>query len=114
MGIPREAASVSHNGNSRYIKGYKKSLFLSRKQIDLLIGTFLGDGHLQVSWSGKTARLEVSHSFSSKAYVFWKKKVFGGWVICNPCHHKANNGISFRTLSHAHLYKYRKIFYKME
>lgn len=112
MGIPREAVIFSHNGNSKIIKIYKKSLVLSNVQNDVLLGTLLGDGHLQVSCSGRTARLEISHSYSSKDYVRWKKEIFGRWVICEPRHHKANNGFSFRTLSHPLLYKYQRIFYE--
>lgn len=98
--------------NSNWLKDYKRSLDLSSIQRDVLIGTILGDGSLKISRSGKAARLQICHSFSSKKYVFWKQQIFKNWVFAEPRYHQINNSLIFRTVSHQLLFEYMKAFYK--
>jgi hypothetical protein len=49
---------------------------LTKQQIDVLIGTILGDGFLQKTGE-KNARLRLEHSDKQKEYCLWKGKIFG-------------------------------------
>lgn len=49
---------------------------LTKQQIDVLVGTILGDGFLQKTGE-KNARLRLEHSDKQKDYVLWKGKFFG-------------------------------------
>lgn len=98
--------------NSNLLKEYKETLRLSSLQKEVLIGTILGDGSFKLSRSGKSARLQICHSFSSKDYVSWKWKIFDDWVFCDPKYYKVNNSLIFRTVSHESIFEYMKMFYK--
>ncbi len=97
--------------NSNLLKLYKEQLSLTEIQAQVLLGTILGDGSLKISSSKKAARLQVCHSFSSKDYVLWKRRIFGEWVLTEPKYYKVNNSLIFRTISHSLIYKYMKLFY---
>ena len=97
---------------SNWLKDLKKNLDLSRIQIDVLIGTVLGDGCLKISRSGKAAQLQICHSFKAKEYVFWKQQIFKNWVFTEPRYHQINNSLIFRTLSHPLIFEYMKMFYR--
>lgn len=56
--------------NTREIKDYKKNLQISDRQQDIIIGSILGDGHLE--FTGKYCRLKTEHSYKQKCYVDWK------------------------------------------
>ena len=101
-----------HYANSNWLKDYKKNLDLSSIQRDVLIGTILGDGSFKISHSGKSARLQICHSASSKEYVSWKRNIFGNWVLTEPKYHKINNSLIFRTVSHDLIFEYMQAFYK--
>ena len=49
---------------------------LTKQQINVLIGTILGDGFLQKTGE-KNARLRLEHSQKQKDYVLWKGNIFG-------------------------------------
>lgn len=49
---------------------------LTKQQINVLVGTILGDGFLQKTGE-KNARLRLEHSQKQKDYVLWKGKIFG-------------------------------------
>ncbi len=98
--------------NSNWLKDLKKGLDLSSIQRDVLIGTVLGDGSLKISRSGKSAQLQICHSFKSKEYVFWKQQIFKEWVFTEPRYHKINDSLIFRTISHPLIFEYKQAFYK--
>lgn len=57
--------------HSDLIEVYKKTLKLSKEQIAIIVGTLLGDGHLETSNNGRTYRLKIEHSLKQKEYVDW-------------------------------------------
>lgn len=67
--------------------GRLQSLFPSH-QLDVLIGSLLGDARLECRSIGKrhpiTARLRIHHSDKQKDYVFWKYEIFKDIVEKGP------------------------------
>jgi len=57
--------------NTNKIKEIKKKLKLNKKQKEIIMGSLLGDGHLETQNYGKTYRLKIEQSFSHKDYVDW-------------------------------------------
>ncbi len=57
-------------------------------QVDVIIGSLLGDACLECRSLGKkhpvTARLRIHHGERQKEYVFWKYKVLKNLVTCKP------------------------------
>ncbi len=66
------------------IEKYKKNLKLTKRQREILIGTLLGDSHLETQNDEKTFRLKVEHSFKQKEYVDWLYREFRDWVLSPP------------------------------
>lgn len=56
---------------SNAIESKKSRLVLSQQQRSIVVGTLLGDGHLETRDKGKTYRLKVEHSIGQKEYVDW-------------------------------------------
>lgn len=102
---------INHHTNSRWLREYKSKLYLSDIQKQVLVGTLLGDGSLKISPSGKSARLQICHSFDHEEYVLWKKSIFKEWVLSGPKYYKINNSLIFRTVSHPEIYSLFKDFY---
>lgn len=67
--------------------GRLQSLF-SPHQLDVLVGSLLGDARLECRSIGKrhsiTARLRIHQSEKQKDYVFWKYEVFKDTVLTPP------------------------------
>lgn len=103
---------------SNQIEAYKKNLKLSRIQREVLVGTLLGDGHLETQNNGRTYRLKIEHSGKQKAYVGWLHKVFEDWVRTRPQEKTSKlNGKNyekywFNTLSHGAFRFYAQQFYQ--
>lgn len=55
---------------------------LSKLQQQVLIGTLLGDGHLERN--GRFTRLKIDHSFKQKNYVEWKYQIFNDLTSSPP------------------------------
>lgn len=51
-------------------KNTNKTLKLTQKQREIIMGLILEDGHLETRTNGKTYRL-VEHSIKQKDYVLW-------------------------------------------
>ena len=102
---------------SNKIENYKKTLKLTSKQRQIIIGKLLGDGHLETSNNGKTYRLKIEHSFKQKDYVDWCYKEFKDWVLTKPqikkqtFNGKAYEKYWFDTLSHGSFRFYAHQFY---
>ena len=63
----------------------KKSLLtLSKRQSDILVGTLLGDGHLETQNQGRTYRLKIEHTLAQKDYVDWLYAQWKAWVETPP------------------------------
>ena len=60
---------------SRIIEEYKNKLSLTDRQKEILIGTTLGDAHLEKLYTPELSRLKIEHSFKQKEYVNWMYKM---------------------------------------
>lgn len=100
--------------NTKIITEYKKTLKLSNKQKDILVGLLLGDGHLETLNQGRTFRLKIEHSLKQEDYVKWLYKNFKEWTMSPPYRKKRKNGqesVGFTTYSHGALRFYGQQFY---
>lgn len=96
------------------MKANKKSLSLSKRQRELLVGTLLGDGHLETQTRGNTYRLRVEHSEKQKEYLFWLYYEFKEWVLQEPKRKVRTDGrVSYEmvTVSHSAFRFYAHQFY---
>ncbi len=57
--------------HSRRIETYKQTIRLSARQRSIIVGTLLGDGHLETLNHGRTYRLKIEHSLKQREYVDW-------------------------------------------
>ena len=69
---------------SKQIEEYKKTLKLTKKQKEILVGLILGDGHLETLNKGKTYRLKVEHSLKQREYLDWLYLNFKDWINKAP------------------------------
>lgn len=69
---------------SKYIENKSKHLKLSKTQKDILVGTLLGDGHLETKNDGKTYRLKIEHCIQQKEYTEWLFAHFSDWAETLP------------------------------
>jgi recombination protein RecA len=65
---------------SNEIEAYKKTLKLSETQRSIIVGTLLGDGHLETQNGCKTYRLKIEHSSKQAEYSAWLYQQFQQWV----------------------------------
>lgn len=87
---------------------------LTQRQISIIIGSILGDGHLRIIPGRKDAFLEINHSIKAKEYVLWKYSELEN--ICNsgPKERSTNEGrIAYRffTKQHPEITELFKKFY---
>jgi len=93
-------------------------LRLTRQQNDVLIGTLLGDGCLELN--GSKVRLRIDHSEKQKEYVEWKHHVLANFAAGKPRSIKVLDKRTkriyqhsrFDTLSKGLFVNYMRIFYK--
>ncbi len=86
-------------------------------QHDVLIGTLLGDGHLDRD--GRYVRLKIDHAWKQAAYVWWKYQVFRDLTPSEPkkrlVYDKRNGGLSihcrFATRTNPELESYYELFH---
>jgi hypothetical protein len=69
---------------SKQIEEYKKTLKLTKKQKEILVGLILGDGHLETLNNGRTYRLKVEHSLKQREYLDWLYENFKEWINKAP------------------------------
>lgn len=102
---------------SSEIEAYKKTLTLSPKQREILVGILLGDGHLETSNKGRTYRLKIEQSERHRTYIAHLYECFRQWVRTAPQEKVARSGdcVSrnwwFQTLSHSAFRFYAHQFY---
>jgi len=70
--------------HSNKIESYKKGLRLTKTQKEIIVGTLLGDGHLETSNHGRTYRLKIEHSIKQKEYTDWIFNQFKLWINKKP------------------------------
>ncbi len=107
--------------HSKEIEEKKQLLKLTTSQKEILIGTLLGDGHLESQDKGQTYRLKLDHSIKQIEYVDWLYDAFKEWTNTPP--KKRSREVKFRdvvktyekygfnTLSHSAFRFYAKQFY---
>ena len=107
--------------HSNAIEEYKRSLKLSQREREIIVGTLLGDGHLETRDSGRTYRLKIEHSIGQKDYVDWLYQELRPWVrksprartITSAFTRKGGNACyGFTTYSHGALRFYGQQFYR--
>ena len=102
---------------SNAIEEYKRTLKLNGEQRSILVGTLLGDGHLETQNSGRTYRLKIEHSAKQSAYVDWLYLQFKDWVLTPPklkpkrLKGAEHENYCFQTLSSGQFRFYGKQFY---
>lgn len=103
---------------SNKIEVYKKTLKLTCRQKEIIVGLLLGDGHLETMNSGKTYRLKVEYSIRQQEYVMWLYSELKEWVRTSPQEKRKLNttgqettNIWFQTYSHSALRFYARQFY---
>ena len=103
---------------SREIEEYKRKLFLSKKQKEILIGLILGDGHLEKLYTPTLGRLKVEQSYKNKNYVNWLYREFTNWVRSKPkskekkVWNKTYQNYGFLTYGHRLLGEFQETFYR--
>lgn len=86
LNIPRKC--------NRYIDLKKQTL--SDKQMEVIVGSLLGDGCLdKISKPGRQSRFTESHSLLQKNWLAWKRDVLGTWVS-NFSYLKSSDRESYR------------------
>lgn len=98
----------------------KSSLFLTKEQRSVLIGSILGDGTLRLGQRAVNANFKVEHGLAQAEYVRWKYKIFQPWVFTKPkiSYRRRESGerysksLWFRTIRHPILTCFREKFYK--
>lgn len=104
---------------SRILEDYKRTLQLTPRQQEILIGLMLGDGHLEQSHSTPRARLKVEQREQVKTYVEWLYDNFQPWIHQNirtrikslRTTRKSYRYYEFTTYAHEKLLPYRQLFY---
>ena len=85
----------------------KREEDLTEKQLKLIIGSLLGDGHLV--WTTRGYAFRVNHSIKQGKYVLWKYNILKEFVRTSP--KECGRCCYFRTISHPLLEKLRGDFY---
>lgn len=102
---------------SRIIEEYKTKLSLSNRQKEILIGTILGDAHLEKLHTPELSRLKIEHSLKQKEYVDWFYEEFKNWIRTKPKQKikkvfgKIHKNYGFCTYGHRLLGNFQKDFY---
>lgn len=109
MVIPREVRKITY---STEIRNLKKRLFLNDHQKAFLVGTMLGDGHLENNWSKTNYRLKWSHSAKQKDYLFWKCENLKEWFLSAPRFYAKTNSYFATSISHKELTSLASLFLK--
>lgn len=87
-------------------RNLKNKLKLSTIQKDFLIGSILGDGCLQLSKGGDSARLQIRNSSKYSEYVLWKYDFVKEWSPRGLVSDKCNNSVYFDTVFHPELFNW--------
>lgn len=100
--------------NTKEIREYKNTLILNDLQRSILIGTLLGDGHLETQDNGKTFRLKIEHQLLQQDYTEWLYNHFKEWVRSGMYRKVKSEGkeyVGFTTYSHSAFRFYAQQFY---
>jgi len=93
------------------------SNFFSESEIALIMGTLLGDGHLNKRC--ESYRIKIDHSFDQKEYILWKHNKLKR--LCQTTQEpkeildkKGNKGIEFYTSSSKEYKSIHSLFYQLQ
>lgn len=100
-----------YNIQPKKLKALKRDLKLTQIQKAVIVGSVLGDGYLQQSKNGQSARLQIRNTTKQKQYVLWKYNYLKNLVVSPPRYDKYNNSWLFETMFHPELLPYHKLFY---
>lgn len=106
---PREAGRVTYSAE---IRALKRNLRMNQRQEAVMIGSILGDGHLDANWSKTNYRLKISQSVRQQEYVQWKYGIFRDWVLTGPKVHRTTNSLRFGTISHPEITHLHSVFHR--
>ena len=105
------------NMRSKEIEELKNKIKLSERQRLIIVGTLLGDGHLETVDKGRTYRLKITHSIKQKEYIEWLYNELKN-LVRTPPQRKLKKGINkiyeeywFNTYSLGLLRFYAQQFY---
>ena len=100
--------------NTKEIRELKKTLTLNDIQRSILVGTLLGDGHLETQDMRKTYRLKLEHQVAQRDYLQWIYDQFKEWIPGGIRSRIKKNGyeyVLFDTFSHGVFRFYAQQFY---
>lgn len=100
--------------NTKEIREHKKTLTLNDIQRSILVGTLLGDGHLETQDKGKTYRLKIEHQIAQRDYLQWIHDQFKEWIPGGIRSRIKKNGYGYvlcDTYSHGAFRFYAQQFY---
>ena len=100
--------------NTKEFREIKQGLALTSRQRDIIVGTLLGDAHLETQNDGKTYRLKIEHSIDQMEYVEWLYHEFQEWVPGKIYVRRRKDGrtfTGFTTYSHGAFRFYAHQFY---
>jgi hypothetical protein len=86
---------------------------LNSTQLQLIVGTLLGDGCLLISRNLRSARLQIRHSTKHQEYVMWKYQILKNLVKTKARIDKHNNSFYFRTRYKYCLKQLYELFYPL-
>lgn len=100
------------------IEEYKKTITLTSLQKEIVVGLLLGDGHIELSPNGKSARLKIGQAARNSDYVEFLYHIFSNVVRMVPHRRTVNSfgkdfdRIEFTTLSLLDFKYFRELFYR--
>lgn len=93
--------------NTHFVINARTKL-LTDEQIELVVGSMLGDGYLVKTTCGYAFR--VNHGIAQKDYVDWKHNKLCDFVNSKP--RQSGNTYYFRTVTHPKFIELREVFYR--
>lgn len=85
-----------------------RTKLLAQEQIELIVGSMLGDGYLVRTTKGYAFR--VNHGLKQQDYVDWKHNILREFVNSKP--RQSGNTYYFRTVTHPKFLELRALFYQ--
>lgn len=102
--------SLCKNKDNQQGSWYNESVLITQRQKDIIIGSILGDGHLDKSPESET-RLQLKQSSEKKEYIFWLYEELRGLCRSSPKQRKDNKQWYFASRYLPELTQLRKSFY---
>lgn len=97
------------------LKEYKRTLKLTKFQRQVIIGSVLGDAHIESLNGGRSYRIIFEQSKQHEAYLMHLYHIFKPFVLSAPKEIEKQKGgktIRFRTITHPAFRFYGQLFYR--